>query len=50
MAGPQHMLDIPPGIIYSGSAIVPLFRFKTDTGQATELLGTGFLFVDRGEL
>lgn len=46
-----RMLDIPPGIIYPGSAIVPIFRFKTDAGQTTELLGTGFFIVvgDFGE-
>lgn len=52
MGGPQHIpvLHIPPGIIYPGSAIVPIFRFNTVTGQTTELLGTGFFIDSRGTL
>jgi hypothetical protein len=44
------VLQVPPGIIYPGSAIVPIFRFNTGTGQTTELLGTGFFIDGHGSL
>src|SRR5260370_31133500 len=46
----QRVLQVPEGRIYPGSAIVPIFRFDTVTGETKELLGTGFFISDRGTL